>query len=191
MKKNLERDTDKMAKAMGLLEIDDWEKELGQMLELLEKVILEMPTLPGADVTMVENDDAKEVMILWDDDKMEYTDVGDDEMITNQDVINTEQPESGLYSMCTVRGEVCTTGNRLCTHNQVLEVDCTQMDGSPQNEVFEPETPNYKQSARVNDRILSKHGQGAIHVSYKQHEDPLPTNSKHFKEIYFTDIGDR
>ena len=36
LKKNLEKDIDLMTRALERIEIDDWEKELGQVLEILE-----------------------------------------------------------------------------------------------------------------------------------------------------------
>ena len=173
LKKNLEKDIDLMTRALERIEIDDWEKELGQVLEILESLMMENPTLPGEDVSMVEKVDADKVKIVWDEE-MDYNDVGDDEMIMDKDINNTEQPEPGLYSMCAVTDDVCTTENRLCTLMETPEVDCTRMDESPHREVPQPETPHSKHYVRVYDRILSKHRQGAVHVSYEQHEDPPP-----------------
>ena len=177
LKKNLKRDIEQMTRALDRLEIDDWDKELGQVLEILENLILENPTLPGEDVSMVEKVDTDEMKIVWNE-VMDYNDVGDDEMIIDKDINITEQPEPGLYSMCTVNDEVCTTENRLCTLMETLEVDCTRMDDSPHEKVSQPETPHSKHYVRVYDRILSEHRQGAVHVSYKQHEDPPPSLHK-------------
>ena len=169
-KKRLENDIKSMTEALCLLEIDDWEKELGQLMEMVEQLVLENPTLKGDDVVMVDDDELViQEDILWDAEKME---VNQSECMVDVEMSDTEQPEARLVSMCTEDNmySMCSEQDILCTQEQVLTVDCTLENEMISMMVSQPENPHTKPIILVTDGILSKQGLGTVHVSRKQQE---------------------
>ena len=151
-KKRLEKDIMRMTDAMEKLEMDDWDKELGQLMDMLEKLIVE-----EGDSNSEERNDEMDVT------NPEFGMMNDEEQMNNE--YEVEQSECTLYS------PGYNTDILMCTQEQVLTVDCTLEVESPPNSSFRqkcpPETPQNKPNICVTDMEVSVHKLGAIHVSNK------------------------
>ena len=137
--------------------MDDWDKELGQLMDMLEKLIVK----EGDNNSEERNDD-------MDVTNPEFGMMNDDEEMNIE--YEVDQSECKTYSP----GDV--TDILMYAQEQVITVDCTLEVKSPpsptDNSSFRqkcppPETPRNKISICVTDMEVSVHKVGAIHVSNK------------------------
>ena len=71
-KRRMEMDIKRMTDALDRLQISDWDRELDQLMDILDKMILEVPTINTEDVIMTDKVEANHLPdILWRDEGMD------------------------------------------------------------------------------------------------------------------------
>ena len=79
-KRKLEIDLQRMTEAMAQLEVNDWYKEVEQLMDMLDNIVLTPPTISMEDVTMSEKEgDSHHHEIVWEKGMMD-TEMEEDEM---------------------------------------------------------------------------------------------------------------
>jgi hypothetical protein len=99
--RRLQDDIRKMTDALATLQLEEWNMELEQLVSILDKMILEMPTIPWEDVQMTDpGEELPQTEIVWAAEKM------DTDMVVDKEIAMETGTDSGSMELLVVEGTV-------------------------------------------------------------------------------------